>query len=231
MTNYPFNIFDQFGGVSNNLSEAEIAKCSPDQQAVLFPLLEAWADTQAEDQRCNEVEANRRKAQTTLDRAEKVLQFVTPVWTAHMEWERTIKKMPTPEPDPAVVKKVKAAQKARDGAEEYLAACIAEIRPAQALRDQKRKAFTERLREWTAIDGRAKDVGDLVRERVKTETKQKLANIANGLPPDYAMEAQSSVGPSHLDRVKASGGAGHRGNINVGHNRNAMRGAQLPSER
>ena len=42
MTNYPLNIFDQFGNVSNNLSEAEIAKCSPEQQAVLFPLLAAW---------------------------------------------------------------------------------------------------------------------------------------------------------------------------------------------
>jgi hypothetical protein len=45
----------------------------------------------------------------------------------------------------------------------------------------------------------------------------------------------STVGPSALDHVKASGGAGHRGDVNTGSNRNAMRGAQLqmkpPSER
>jgi len=235
MTNYPLNIFDQFGNVSNNLSEAEIAKCSPEQQAVLFPLLAAWTDTQEEDKRCLDVEANSRKAQTALDRAEKVLQDVTPKWTAHMEWQRTIARLPQPEPDPAVVKKVAAATKVRDAAKEYLGQCTSEVLPAQALRDQKRRAFTDLLREWAAKDGRPKTTADLVKERSANETKIKLENLKNGLPADYAEHAASTVGPSHLDRSKASGGAGHRGSIDYGHGRNAMRGAQLqpkvPSER
>lgn len=226
MTNYPLNIFDQFGNVSNNLSEAEIAKCSPAQQAVLFPLLTAWSETQEEDKRCNEVEANRRKAQTALDRTEKVLADVTPKWTAHQEWQKTVARMQMPEPDPAVIKKVKAAQKVRDAAEEYLGQITAEVLPARAMRDQKRRAFTDLLREWSKNDGRPKTTADLVKERSATERKIAMDNIANGLPADYSVAQTSSVGDSHLDRFKAGSGKG--GSANYGYNQNRLRGAQLP---
>jgi hypothetical protein len=228
MTNYPLNIFDQYGNVSNNLSEAEIAKCSPAQQAVLFPLLAAWSDTQEEDKRCNEVEANKRKAQTALDRAQKVLQAVTPVRTFHQEWLVTVAKQPEPEPDPAVVKKVKAAQKVVDAAEGYLAECISAVLPAQAVRDQKRRVFTDLLREWSKNDGRPKTTADLVKERSATERKIAMDNIAAGLPPDHAVAQASSVGDSHLDRFKAGSGKG--GSANFGYNQNRMRGAQLPQK-
>jgi hypothetical protein len=225
MTNYPLNIFDAYGHVSNSLSEAEIARCSPEQQAILFPLLAAWSDTQEEDIRCNEVEANRRKAVTALDRAEKVLLSVTPLHTFHDEWLRTVSKQPVPEPDPAVTKKIKSAQKVRDAAQEFLAECIAAVLPAQALRDQRRRDFTTLLRTWAANDGRPKNVGDLVHDRIATETAQKLANIAAGMDPNYAAHSASTVGPSHLDRMRS--GMGKGGSADYGHNPNKMRGAQL----
>jgi hypothetical protein len=223
MTDYPLCIFDAYGRVSNTLSETEIAKCSPEQQAILFPLLAAWSDTQDEDVRCLEVEANRRKAQTALDRAERVLISVTPVWGAHDEWLRTVKRMPMPAPDPAVTKKVNAAQKLKDAAEEYLGQCISEVRPAQAVRDAKRRAFATLLKTWAG--SQPKTVGDLVKERIATETAQKMANIAAGLDPNYVEHAASTVGPSHLDHLRA--GMGRGGSADYGHNLNKMRGAQL----
>lgn len=224
--NYALNIFDAYGSVSRNLSETEIAKCSPEQTAVLFPLLEAFADTQAQDELALQVEANERKAKTALDRAEKVLQSVTPVHTAFMEWERTVARKPVPEPDPAVTKKVKAATKVRDAAQEYLAECVAELRPARALRDQKRIAFTDLLRAWSRVDGRAKNVGDLVKQRSETERKIAQANIDAGLPADYAVAQASTVGDSHLDRFKS--GQGRGSSADRGFHLNRMRGAQLP---
>lgn len=223
---YPLSIFDQFGNVSNSLEEEEIAKCTPEQTAVLFPLLAAWADTQEEDRRCLDVEANRRKAQTALDRAEKVLQSVTPVRTFHQEWLVTVAGQPEPEVDAAVVKKVKAATKVRDAAQEYLAQCISEVLPAQKVRDEKRRAFTDLLRAWSRVDGRAHNVGDLVKQRAATETRQKLENLKNGMPVDYVEHAASSVGPSHLDRFRSGQGKG--GSANYGYNRNALRGAVIP---
>ena len=228
MTNFPLNIFDAYGHVSNSLSESEIAKCSPAQQAILFPLLAAWSDTQEEDKRCQDVEANRRKAQTALDRAEKVLQDVTPQWSAHDEWKRTVARLPQAEPDPAVVKKVKAATKVRDAAGEYLGQCIAEVLPAQAVRDQKRRAFADLLRAWSKNDGRPKTTADLVKERSAVERKIAMDNIAAGLPADYAVAQTSTVGDSHLDRMRS--GMGKGGSANFGHNPNRLRGAQLPQK-
>lgn len=225
MTIYPLNIFDALGRVSNNLSESEIAKCSPEQQAILFPLLSAWTETQEEDVRCLEAEANKRKAQTASDRAEKVLISVTPVWSQYDEWKRTVARIPVPEPDPTILKKVAAARRVVNAAAEYLAQCISEILPAQAVRDQKRRVFANLLREWSRNDGRPKDVGDLIKERVKTETAQKMANIKAGLDPNYIEHAASTVGPSHLDRMRSGMGMG--GSADYGHNPNRNRGGTV----
>jgi hypothetical protein len=227
-TLHPLNIFDSYGLPSKDLSEAEIAKLNPEQTAILFPLLDTFAASQAADLAYDKAESDRRKAITARDRAEKALEAATPQWTAHDEWLATVKRMPLPEPDPLVVKKKASATKAHDGAQQYLDACVAGIFPAKKLRDEKRAEFADWLRKWAAVSGTPRSVGDLVKERVRVETEIKLQNLANGLPADYVEQSASTVGPSHLDRSKAGGGAGHRGNINVGHNRNALRGAQLP---
>jgi hypothetical protein len=222
---YRLNIFDQFGNPSKTLDQREIQKCSEAQLAVLFPTLDAWTETQTADAACAQAEADKRKADTALGKAEKALEDVTPKWTAHMEWQRTVAKMQMPEQDPAITKKIASATKARDAAQGHLANCIAAIFPAKQLRDEKRAIFADRLREWSKVDGSPKSVGDLIKERVRVENDQKLANIAAGLPVDYTVAAVSSVGDSHLDRFKAGGGVGHRGSINQGYNRSAMRGA------
>lgn len=227
MADFALNIFDQFGGVSNNLSETEIAKCSPEQQAILFPLLTAWTDTQEEDLRCLAVEANKRKAMTALDKAEKILIEVTPKWTAHDEWKRTVARLPQDPPDAAVVKKIKAATAVRDAAEEYLGECVAEVLPAQALRNGKRKLFADLLKKWIANDGsRPRSAADLIKARIRTETAQKMENLKNGFPADYVEHAASTVGPCYLDQMRA--GMGKGSSADYGHNANRMRGAQLP---
>jgi hypothetical protein len=139
-----------------------------------------------------------------------------------------------PEPDPAVIKRVAAALKVVQKAEQHLAECVAAEYPAKALRKEKRMAFSTALRHWSTLDGVPKSTGDLVGERSRVEIARKRENIANGMPADYAAHVASTVGPSHLDRFKAGQGKG--GSANVGYNPNRMRGAQLqmmkpPSER
>jgi len=226
---YRLNIFDAIGSVSKNIDEQEILKCNPEQLAVLFPLLDAYADSQAEDEACNAVEADKRKAETALGRAEKALAAVTPVWTAHDEWKKTVARLPVPEPDPIVVAKVASATKAVEATQAHLDACIAATFPAKARRDQKRAALTDLMRQWSKIDGAPKSVGDLIKERAAVEAAQKMANIAGGMPVDYVEHVASTVGNSHLDRFKA--GQARGGSANFGYHRNSLRGAQLPMQK
>jgi hypothetical protein len=230
MSLYRLNIFDQFGNLSKNLGEAEIGKCSLEQQAILFPLLEAWTETQAADEYCVQVEADKRKAETALAKAERVLETITPKWTAHQEWQVTVAKMPRPEPDPTVTKKINSATKVVVAARTHLDTCIAAVNPAKQARDEKRAIFADLLRKWSQVDGSAKSVGELIKERARVEAEQKMANVAKGLPPDYVEHMASTVGNSHLDRFKAGQGKG--GSANFGYSRNSMRGAtiKLPSQ-
>jgi hypothetical protein len=229
---YAINIFDQFGGISENLDEKEIAKCSEEQKAVLFKLLDAWANTKAADKFHTDAVSAKNKAETALARAEKVLIAVTPVYTAHMAWQRSVG-IPVAEPDAALIKKIKAAEKARDGAQEVLALAITEVYPTQVARDEHRKNFVELLRDWQKVEGRPRSVADLVKERSRVETKQKLALIEQGLDPETSNAIVSNPGPSHLDRFRA--GQGRGSSVNVGYHRNALRGyaptPKLPSER
>lgn len=138
--------------------------------------------------------------------------------------------LPEPEPDPAIAKKIAASIKAMEAAHDHLAKCEIAETEAMNVRKDKRQAFANALKEWSAVDGRPKSVGDLVKARAATEAAQTLENIKNGLPPDYAVAQASTVGDSHLDRFRAnSGGKGqvHANSVNHGYNRNAMRGAKL----
>jgi hypothetical protein len=232
MDNYRLNVFDQYGGIRNDLDENEIAKCNLVQKDALMALLTAWADTQAEDTACLEVDKAARKAETALDKARKAYEVAQPVRTFHDEWKRTVAKIPEPEPepDPEVTKKIAAALKNVEKAEKHLAACHAAECPAKQLRKQKRAAFTEKLFIWATMDGAPKSVGNLIKERSKREAEIKMANIAKGLPHDYAVAQASTVGDSHLDRFKAGQGKGH--SADQGYGRNAMRGAtiKLPTQ-
>jgi hypothetical protein len=226
------NIFDQLGNVRADLDEKEIAKLSDEQKPALFAVLSAFADTNAADAACIEVEKAVRKGETALGKARQAYEAALPKWTFHDEWKVTVAKLPRPEPDPAVMKRVKAALKAVTAAEEHLEACRVALIPAKALRQEKRKAFTVALNIWATMDGQPKNVGDLIKERSRVERKIAMDNIGAGLPPGYAVDQASTVGDSHLDRFKAGGGRGH--SADHGYHQNKMRGAtlrpKLPSE-
>jgi hypothetical protein len=224
-TLYRLNIFDQFGNPSKNLNEAEIGKCSSEQQAILFPLLEAWTATQTADEYCAQVEADKRKAETALNKAEKVLETVTPRWTAHQEWQVTVAKMPRPEPDPSVTKKINSATKVIIAARTHLDMCVSAMDPAKQARDERHAIFAGLLRKWSKVDGSPKSVGELIKERARVEADQKMANVAKGLPLELDKQMTSKVGNSHLDRFKAGQGKG--GSANFGYCKNLMRGAAV----
>jgi hypothetical protein len=219
------NVFDNYGAVRTDLTEAELAQCTQEELGVLFPLFEAHINAKAAEDACAEGEANWRKATTALDRARKAYDDAQPRLTFHDVWKRDVARLPVAPPDPAVIKMVAAALKVVEAAEQYLAECETALAPARNSRHQAIAVYSQRVKEWAKLDNRPKNVGDLIKERSRVETAQKLKNIAEGLPADYVADSVSTVGPSALDRIRS--GAGKGGSVNVGHNMNRMRGANV----
>jgi len=219
------NVFDAYGFIRSDLTDAELSSVIPSERKVLFSLLEAHNEVKATEEATVTGEADKRKAMTALDRAKAAYELAKPKWTAHDEWRRTVARLPQEPPDPAVEKKAASALKVVVAAEQHLAACVAAITPALTKRQEARAIYAKRLIEWSKLDTRPKNVGDLIKERSRVETAQKLKNIAEGLPADYVADSVSTVGPSHLDRVRS--GAGKGGSINHGYSTNKMRGANV----
>jgi hypothetical protein len=236
MSLYRLNIYDQNAQPRTDIPDSELDKLDKRVQLPRFlEVMKTWPDSVDADAALIVAEKEKRAAIADLARRQALHQQIVPARTFYDEWKRTVAKQPEPEQDQEITRRLEKSAKGIEAARLRVEQAEPEITVAKHRRNEKRLAFGAALRAWAEVDGSPKSVGDLVKERAMTETKQKLANIANGLPPDYAEQLQSSVGPSHLDRVKANGGAGHRGDCNYGHNRNAMRGAQLqrqlPSER
>jgi hypothetical protein len=182
------NIFDKFGFVRVDLTDEEVATVSKSEQKILFALLEAHLEVKGTEEATITSEANKRKAQTALDRAKAAYALAKPRWTDLDEWRKTVARLPQAPPDPAVEKKVASALKVVEAAEAYFAECVAAIAPAVNARHEARKVYEQRLAAWQKLDTRPKDVGDLIRARSKVEIAQKMENLANGLPIDGPVE-------------------------------------------
>jgi hypothetical protein len=227
---YALNIFDTKGLPSMEIPDSEIAKLDAEQKAAFFQLMASYSETVEADAETIECEKAQRRAVTDLKRKMEAHEKLMPKHTFFDEWKRTIAKQPPAKPDPDLTKKLKASMANVDKAHEHLAGCERAIVVSKQVRQTKRKTFGLALIAWSKVDGTPKSTADLVKARAKTEQTQQLANIAAGLPPEYAEARQSTVGDSHLDRFKSGGGRGH--SANFGYHRNKLRGAQLrvPSE-
>ena len=229
---YALNIYDEYAKISRNLDPSEIAKCSKSQQKILFALLASLdVAEKAEGLHYEDVKTTRR-AVTALDRSRKAYEKAMPVRTFHDEWRETVAKMPPKVVTKETKKLIADALVEVDKAEAALAECQRAEIASNATEKDKRGTFAKALIAWSAVDGIAKNVGDLVKARGETDRRIAMENIAAGLPADYSVAQASTVGPSQLDRTKAASGRGH--SANYGHNRNEMRGAtlkpKLPSE-
>jgi hypothetical protein len=223
MTMAAINIFDKQAGVRKDISDSEIVKLTPEQQAAYVALVAALMDTEEADAALIASEKATRAAVTALKKKMEEYEALVPKRTFFDEWKRTVAKMPEPEPDPEATKKIKAKLKEVEKANAALEQCRAAEFPVRKLRAEKRQAFADALKHWSAVDGTPKTVGDLVKENAKREGERKLAALRGELDEDT--RPASTVGPSHLDRVKAGGGRGH--SANYGYNRNSLRSAQL----
>jgi hypothetical protein len=178
---YYLNLFDQFGNVRVP-DDSEILKCTAEQRPVAIQLVGAAGDTLDEDARFLLAEASLRKAQTALDRAQLALEAVQPKWTAHMEWQKTVARLPVPEPDPAATKKVDAATAVVAAAQLYLDESVAAIPAGRQRRDQKRAEFARKLREWAKVNP-APTADDVTRQWIASQQATRAANVAAGLGP------------------------------------------------
>ncbi|SDI55249.1 MULTISPECIES: hypothetical protein [Bradyrhizobium] len=224
------SIFDAQGLPRRDLDEKSIAKLSKPQQKALFAVQSTYlASDEAEVEFIATEKATRSAAQDLKKRMAEY-EAVVPRRTFYDEWKVTVAKQPERTISSEKQAQIEAALQAVDHANVALEQRRAAEFPAKQRRKEARQAFANALRDWSLVDGRPKSVSDLVKENAKRESDRKLALIAAGLPPDHDA-VQSSVGDSHLDRVKASGGRGH--SANFGYNRNSMRGATVkpPSQR
>jgi hypothetical protein len=230
---YNLNIYAADATIRTDIPDTEIAKLSKNQQTAYFDVMSSLSDTTEADAAVIAKEKARRAAISNLKRLMDGHEKIAPARTFYDEWKRTVAKIPEPEPDPDTVKKVAASLKTIEKANEHYEQCTLDEVAAKQVRAEKRQAFATAIIAWSRLDGLPKTVGDLIKARSETERKIAMDNIANGLPPDYAVAQASTVGGSHLDRFKAGQGKG--GSVNVGYNPNRMRGAQLrmkpPSER
>jgi hypothetical protein len=228
---YALNIFGVDALPRTDIPETEIAKLSPEQSAAFFALMTSYAATVEADIATREREKAKGRAETALKKQMAAYEAMAPKRTFFDEWKKTVAGIVEPPIDPDLKKKMKASMIRVDEAHAHLAECEKDINVSKKDRQAKRKVFTNALVEWSKLDGTPKNVGDLVRARHKTESEQQLANIAAGMPADYAAAQQSTVGPSHLDRFKSGQGKGH--SVNQGYLQNKMRGAtvKVPSER
>jgi hypothetical protein len=224
------SIFDTHGLPRRDVSESEIALMSKPQQNAFFVLAETYVASEDGERDFIDAQKTKRRTASALKKLMDDHEKIIPARTFYDEWKKVVAHLPEPEPDPAIADRIAASLKAVEAAYKCLAQCeIAETKAMQ-VRKEKRQAFVKALKEWSAVDGRPKSVGDLLKARAEIEAQQKLANIAAGLPPDYVEQRQSTVGPSHLDHFKANTGGKdqvHANSANHGYHRNSMRGAAV----
>jgi hypothetical protein len=230
---YNLNIYGPTGLPRADIDENEIAKLSQEQQTAYFNVISSFTETTEADAAFVECEKAKRRAITDLKKKMDAHENSAPKRSFYDEWKKVVAKIPEPAPDPEVAKKVAASLRAVEKANDHLEACELAEKAARTVRNEKRQVFALAVMAWSRVDGCPKSTADLIRARSETERKIALENIANGLPPDFAVAQASTVGDSHIDRFKAGQGKGH--SANFGYNRNAMRGAivgqpKVPSE-
>jgi hypothetical protein len=229
---YALNIYSNTGLPRTDIPEGEIAKLSKEQQAAFFAVMTSFSDTTEAEAAFIEREKAKRRAMSDLKKKMEAHEKITPARTFYDEWKRSVAKMPEPAPDPEIAKKLAASLKSIEKAHAHLEQCERDEVTAKQVRKEKRQAFATALMIWSRLDGSPKSTADLVRARSETERRIAMDNVAAGFPPDYAVAQASTVGDSHLDRVRS--GAGKGGSVNRGWNMNRMRGATLapkvPSE-
>jgi hypothetical protein len=222
---YALNIYAADATIRKDIPEAEIAKLSKEQSDAFFAVMTSYSDTTEADAALIECEKATRRAITDLKRKMDLHEKIVPARTFYDEWKRTIAKLPEPEPDPEITKKLAASIKSVEKTNGLIETCQRNEELGRQARIAKRQAFANALKIWSGLDGTPRTTADLIRARVETERKIAMENIAAGLPADYAVARTSTVGNSHLDRVRA--GAAKGGSADRGYNMNRMRGAQL----
>ena len=141
----------------------------------------------------------------------------------------TVKGEQLPPPCDEVVEKVRAATEVVEAAEKFLGICISEVEPAKIARRNARARYTSMLMEWSKVDSTPKNDGDLVKERIATETKIKLRQHQERVARRVRRRIRSRPWGRRTDQFRAGQGKGH--SADRGYNLNKMRGAQLPSEK
>jgi hypothetical protein len=225
-----FSPFDARGHVRSvcDIKEGELAELSEVQREALMALLKASIETEQADAAFIEAQKAIRAAANKHTRMIAEYAEVAPARTFRDEWRATVAKLPPLRVDPKLLKAAAATTKKVEEANAALQAAVAAEVPVKKARDAARIAFGYALSTWTSVDPRPRTTADLVRENSRREIEHKMALVAQGLSPDYIEGSQSTVGPAHIDRVKA-GGRGRTANF--GYNRNALRGAKIPSQR
>jgi hypothetical protein len=227
---YALNIYGPTGLPRTDIPDSEIAKLSGEQKSVFFAVMSSWSDATEAEAANNAAQSATRRAATALDKSRKKYEDAQPKRTFHDEWRETVARLPAKPVSDAAKKAIAAALVEVEKAEKHLAECHRTGYAAKQDEKDKRAAFAKNVIAWSAMDGIPKNVGDLIKARSATERKIAMDNIAKGLP-DYAVQAASTVGDSHLDRFKAGQAKG--GSANYGYHLNRMRGAtvKVPSER
>jgi hypothetical protein len=197
------SIFDAQGIPRRDVSDKEIALMSKHQQSAFFAVAETFIKSEDGERDFIEAQKTTRRAHTVLKKLMEDHEKIVPARTFYEEWKRTVAHIPEPEPDPAIAKKVAASLKAMEAAHAHLAQCETAETKAMHARKEKRQAFVFALKEWSAVDGRPKSVGDLIKARAIVEAGEKLARVAEGLSPTPPKVPQ---GNTPLDIAAASRG-------------------------
>jgi hypothetical protein len=182
----PFNAFDKFGKVRQDLSKKTIAGLPPAQRNGLVTLMEASLNVDTAE--AAKIVAE-RAVRDAIDHAHNMRQAyfsVRPKATFLSEHKRTIAANQghpiKDDTDPEVIKRAEIAAKAADDADSALDQRRTEAEDIRQNLAQCRIRLGQAVVAWAKLDGSPKTTADLVRAMSKAEREQKLDDIANPKP-------------------------------------------------
>src|SRR5258707_619113 len=134
---YVLNIYRNTGLPRTDIPDDIIAKLSPEQYVAFFAVMSSFTDTTEMDAAFITAEKKKRAAITNLKKLMDAHEKITPPRSFYDEWKRTVAKIPDPEPDPEIAKKVAASLKTIDKANTHMDQCDLDLRDARKVRDEK----------------------------------------------------------------------------------------------